>query len=220
MLYVAIVEDNPITAGILREYVEGEELRVTAVYSSGEDALKMIPAHPLPDVILMDIGLPGISGIEVTRRLKGLYPGLEIVIQTVFEDSKNIMEAIRAGASGYILKASSREDIINALWEVKKGGSFLTGKIARKVLQEFHEPEKLREGAVKCFELTEREEEILKELIKGSSYKDISDSLSLSIHTVNNHIRKIYEKMRVSSRGEAVARAISTASSVPLPGSE
>jgi len=216
MLHIVIVEDNATAGRLLKDYLESEDLRVTAVYNSGEDALAAIPALPLPDVILMDIGLPNISGIEVTRRLKESYPQIEIVMQTVFEDCTNIMEAIKAGASGYILKASSREEIINALLEAKKGGSFLTGKVARKVLREFqdHGPEvpSVSAGSKPAdtgrFGLSDREEEILKGLIHGDPYKKIADDLFISVHTVNNHIRKIYEKMRVNSRGEAVAKAI------------
>jgi len=217
MLHVAIVEDNATAGRLLKEYLESEDLKITAIYSSGEDALAAIPTLPLPDVILMDIGLPNISGIEVTRRLKASYPQLEIVMQTVFEDCGNIMEAIKAGASGYILKASTREEIINALIEAKKGGSFLTGKVARKVLREFQDHGAAKSAAtaesrpvsIRRFGLSDREEEILKGLINGDPYKIIADNLFISVHTVNNHIRKIYEKMQVNSRGEAVAKAIS-----------
>lgn len=211
MIQIAIVEDNPLAGKILNDYLEGEDLHVTAVYTSGEEAIETIPTLPLPEIVLMDIGLPGITGIETTRRLKEACPQIEIVMQTVFEDSKNIVDAIKAGASGYILKASSKEDIINALWEVKKGGSFLTGKIARKVLQEFQVDVSGGTGlkpAPTSFGLTEREEDILRELVKGASYKEMADRLCISIHTVNNHIRKIYEKMQVNSRGEAVAMVI------------
>lgn len=222
MLYVAIVEDNKRAGEILREYIEGEDIKVTAVYDSGEEALELIPALPLPDIILMDIGLPGISGIEVTRKLKERYQTIEVIIQTIFEDSTTIIDAIKAGASGYILKGSSREDIVKALWEVKKGNSFLTGRVARKVLQEFQRPsgKAVTSVCVEDFSLTGREEEILREIIKGLPNKEIADRLSISAHTVSNHIRRIYEKMQVHSRGEAVAKAMSTTTSVPLPGPE
>ncbi|MCE5251787.1 response regulator transcription factor [bacterium] len=210
MLYVVIIEDNKVAADLLREYIESEDVKVSALYTSGEDALKSIPSAPLPDVLLVDIGLPGISGIEVTRTLKKEFPGLEIIIQTVFEDTATIIDSIKAGASGYILKASSREEIIRALNEVKKGGSFLSGKVARKILHEFKDSEKSAAtgNGLECYSLTTREEEILDNLVHGASYKEISSKLDISVHTVNNHIRKIYEKMRVHSRGEAVARAI------------
>lgn len=208
MFCVSIVEDNQVAADLLKEYIEGSDVRITALYRSGEEALESIPSMPLPDVLLVDIGLPGLSGIEVTRSLKRQYPGLEIIIQTIFEDTNTIVEAIKAGASGYILKATSREDIVKAIIAVKNGESFLSGKIARKILQEFKSASLGHQTTAAFYELTEREEEILNELIRGSAYKEIANSFGISIHTVNNHIRKIYEKMRVHSRGEAVARAI------------
>lgn len=210
MLFVAIVEDDKRAGKLLKDYIENEEVKVTAIYSSGKEALKAIPTLPLPDIILMDIGLPDISGIEVTRRLKEEYPKLEIVIQTVFEDTKTIMDAIKAGASGYILKASPKEEIIDALQEIKRGGSFLTGRVARKVLREFQrdKDEEIKDPS-REFGLTEREGDILKELVNGASYKEIAYKMNISVHTVNNYIRKIYEKLRVHSRGEAVARIIS-----------
>jgi len=209
VIYVTIVEDNPVAANLIREYIENPDIRVGAVYCSGEEALEAIPASPLPDLVLVDIGLPGMSGIEVTRKLKDMYPDLEIMIQTVFEDTSTIVSAIKAGASGYILKASTRDDITRAIMEVKKGGSFLSGKIARKIFQEFQSSGSAAASTpIESFPLTMREEEILRELIRGSTYKEIASRLDISVHTVNNHIRRIYEKLRVTSRGEAVARAI------------
>ena len=210
MVFIAIIEDNPVAADLLKEYIENGEIKVAAMYGSGEEALEAIPALPLPEVLLVDIGLPGMSGIKVTHLLKERFPELEILIQTVFEDTNTIVEAIKAGASGYILKASSREEIIQAVYAVKKGDSFLSGKIARKILQEFKsiEEKKTASDSQNTYSLTAREKEILNELIRGASYKEIASDLNISIHTVNNHIRKIYEKMRVHSRGEAVARAL------------
>jgi len=209
MIYVAIVEDNKIAAELLREYVEQDDIKINAVYNSAEDALEGLFANPLPDVVLVDIGLPGISGIELTKILKEKTHNLEIMIQSVFEDTNSIVSAIKAGASGYILKASSRMEISYAIKEVKNGGSFLSGKIARRILQEFKSMDKNPDHEIAdIYSLTAREEEILKELIRGKSYKEISSSLNISSHTVNNHIRKIYEKMRVNSRGEAVAKAL------------
>ncbi len=210
MISVVIIEDNEVAAGLLREYIESDDICVSAVYSSGEDALERISQGGLPDVFMVDIGLPGISGVEVTRRIKDLYPDAEIIIQTIFEDTGTIIDAIKAGASGYILKASPRDETIRALREVVQGGSFLSGKIARKILVEFNAMET---GAgqtdnLDAYSLTPREKEIIEELIRGSSYKEIAALIGISVHTVNNHIRKIYEKMRVHSRGEAVAKAL------------
>lgn len=207
MYYAALVENNLTTAELLRDYLSADEIRITCHYASGEEALEQIPLQPLPDVVLMDIGLPGVSGVEVTRQLKTAYPDLDIVMLTTFEDPETILEAIKAGASGYVLKASPREEIQQAVCVAKQGGSFLSGKVARLVLNSFQQaprrsPDEDRWG------LTEREREILDRLVDGAPYKAIADQLCISVHTVNNHIRHIYEKLQVSSRGAAVARVI------------
>ena len=214
---IAIVEDNPISASLLKEYIENGDTTVEATYISAEEAIQNISEQNMPDVMLIDIGLPGISGIELTRILKNKFPGLEIIIQTIFEESDTIIEAIKAGASGYILKASMKEEIKNAIFEVTKGGSFLTGKVAKKILQEFKTEETRKSGTTgnQEYRLTQREEEILNELIRGASYKEIAWSLCISTFTVNNHLRKIYEKMQVHSRGEAVAKALNQKSPSP-----
>ena len=208
MVHLVIVEDNPTAGKLLLDYIEGEEIHVHALYTTGEEAMEKIPTLPLPDVILMDIGLPGISGIALTRRLKQRYPNIEVVVQTVYDDTDNIVEAIRAGASGYLLKASSREEIIHAIMEAQRGGSFLTPKVARQLLCEFQQIEKteVQQEVFPKGGLTEREVQILKRLIEGDAYKTIASQFRLSIHTVNTHIRRIYEKLQVHSRGEAVAK--------------
>lgn len=215
MIYISLIEDNPVAADLLKEYLSGEELKITSHYESAEEALAQIPSLPLPDLVLMDIGLPGISGIEATRQLKQQFPELEVVMLTTFEDSRSVVDAIKAGASGYLLKASSQTQIRDALLEVKRGGSYLSGRIARKVLDEFraedsqsderrnHQRDESSVGI-----LTEREREILNKLITGVSYKVIAVDFNISVHTVNNHIRKIYEKMQVGSRAEAVAKVM------------
>lgn len=213
MIFVTLVEDDPIAADLLKDYLSGEELKINCHYTSAEAALARIPSLPLPDIVLMDIGLPGISGIEATKRLKQLFPDIDIVMMTTFEDSKSILEAIKAGASGYLLKASSSDEIRDALQEIHRGGSFLSGRIARKVLDEFRgglvaQDVPAAANAHQVEQLTEREQEILDRLVKGDSYKVIADVCSISVHTVNNHIRRIYEKMQVHSRAEAVARAM------------
>ena len=206
MITLIIVEDNPRAAELFKELIErDEEFRVTGIYSSGEAALEAIPGLPLPDLALIDIGLPGISGIELTSKLKDRFPRLEIIIQTVFEEEAKIVEAIRAGASAYILKASTRDEVLWALREVKNKRSYLSGIVARKVIEEL---KKDRFSSCKDNGITTREREILDKLISGASYKAIASELNLSIHTVNSHIRSIYEKLHVSSRGEAVAKMI------------
>jgi DNA-binding NarL/FixJ family response regulator len=204
IIQIEIVEDNPTASNLLKEYLKSESTDVAAVYASGEEALNKIgQSAGLPDIILMDINLPGMSGIETTRQLKVKHPGVEIIMLTIYEDSSTIVEAIKAGASGYLLKGTSKDDLLAAVREVLGGGSFLTGKVARRVLQEFQTH---YFGGSKVYGLTDREEEILTELVKGDAYKAIANKLSLSVHTVNNHIRRIYEKMQVHSRGEATAK--------------
>lgn len=145
------------------------------------------------------------SGIELTGKLKSRFPRLEIIIQTIFEDETMIVNAIKAGASGYILKASTRDEILWALREVKNGGSYFSGIVARKILNELKTDKKAPSSNI-AYSLTPREQEILVKLIAGSSYKAIASILNLSIHTINSHIRSIYEKQHVTSRGEATAK--------------
>lgn len=206
-MHIAIVEDEAIIGELLKESLEKGGRRVD-LYHSGAEALEKLPMA-VPDAILMDINLPDASGIDLTRALKERYPAIEIVVQTVLEDTGTILQAIKAGASGYLLKASTPEEVEEALRVVTGGGSFLTGKVARKVLQEFQSPEKRETlpGGIKRFGLTQREDEILRGLVQGDSYKEIAHRYGLSFHTVNNHIRKIYEKLQVNSRAEAVAKA-------------
>ena len=211
MIFVTLVEDDPIAADLLKDYLSGEELKINNHYASAEVALERIPTLPLPDIILMDINLPGISGIEATQRLKQQFPDIDIVMMTTFEDSKSILGAIRAGASGYLLKASSSAEIRDALQEIHRGGSFLSGRIARKVLDEFRNDLLVQDvptNSHQVEQLSTREQEILDRLVKGDSYKTIADACNISVHTVNNHIRKIYEKMQVHSRAEAVAKVM------------
>ena len=209
MYDILIVEDNNLVATLLRDYLIDSQMRVAGICYAAEEALEKIPQLEVrPQVILMDICLPGMSGIELTRLIKEKYPTIEIIIQSVMEDDDSIMDAIKFGATGYILKASCKEDIIEAIKEVMRGGSFLTGKIARKVLSYFKSLEERKENDhAEKFNLTEREAVVLDELVKGGAYKGIADKLSVSVHTVNNHIRHIYKKLQVNSKGEAVAIA-------------
>jgi len=215
LLNICIVEDDPLAADLLREYIEGDDMRVVCHYSSAEDAMSSIPNLPLPDVILMDVGLPGVSGIEATEDLKSRFPDLEIIMLTTFEDTETIVRSIKAGASGYLLKASRAGDIRNAITQICRGGSTLSGSVARKLLQEFRHPTQGRDTGVDRIasddsldSLTARERHILDLLISGGSYKAIAADLDISVHTVNNHIRHIYKKMHVQSRSEAVAKSL------------
>ena len=213
---VCLVEDDPTAAELLADYIRGDDLEISEHYGSAEEAMAGIPAGPLPDVVLMDVGLPGMSGTEATRRLKESIPDLEVLMLTTFEDSGTILDAIKAGASGYVLKASSSQEIRDAIFEVCRGGSYLSGPVARKLLAEFQSPPPdagAETGTLQT--LTARERTILDLLVRGRSYKLIAAELGISVHTVNNHIRHIYRKLQVNSRAEAVARALGVSGDQP-----
>jgi len=172
---------------------------------SGEEALRMIPLSK-PDVVLMDIFLPRMSGIECTARLKILLPRTPIVILTAYDDDEMVFLALEAGADGYLLKRTKPADLRAALLEVLSGGAPMTSEIARHVVESFRQKSRGRDESVS---LTAREEETLVLLTKGYSNKEIADRLELSIETVRSHLKHIYEKLHVRSRAEAVARYMS-----------
>ena len=171
-------------------------------FSSGEEALAGLPAAA-PDVVLMDINLPGMNGIECVRRLKPAYPGIEFIMLTVYEDTESVFNALSAGASGYLLKLVTRQELLEAIQRVHAGGSPMTSHIARKVVQSFRHPAPMETETTK---LSPREQQVLEYLAKGFLYKEISDALDLSYDTVHNHIRHIYEKLHVRSRTQAVTK--------------
>lgn len=199
---VAIVEDNNDFRASLERYLnEAPGHKCVCVCSVAEEALQKIP-KVLPDVVLMDIHLPNMSGVECTRRLKELCPSVQILILTVYEDNDRIFGALKAGASGYLLKRADPADILRAIQEVKQGGAPMSSQIARQVVQSFRaEP-----AAARVEKLSEREEEILQHLSKGYSTKEIADKLSLSVNTVRTHLQHIYDKLHVRSRTEAVVK--------------
>lgn len=172
------------------------------VCSSGEEALRVIPTVQ-PDVVLMDIFLPRMSGIECTAQLKTLLPKIQILILTAVEDDELVFMALQAGADGYLLKRTKPADLRAALQEVLRGGAPMTSEVARRVVESFRRPSRSREEVV---HLSAREEEVLVLLSKGYSNKEIAERLTLSVETVGSHLKHIYEKMHVRSRAEAVAR--------------
>jgi DNA-binding NarL/FixJ family response regulator len=177
--------------------------RCTGACGTGEEALRVIPALA-PDVVLMDINLPGMSGIECTSRLKEQLPGLQVIILTVYEDHERIFQALQAGASGYLLKRTPPDAILAAIVEVKQGGAPMTSEVARKVVQSFRKPPAT--PAVADSKLTQREEEILSLLAQGYVTKEIASRLDISFFTAQTHLKNIYEKLHVRSRTEAVIK--------------
>jgi DNA-binding NarL/FixJ family response regulator len=199
---VGVVDDDPTPRAAVEQLVNGEpDMTVLASYPSAEDALTGLPKQP-PDAILMDINLPGMTGIECTRRLKDVMPGIRVVMLTTFDDSERVFESLKAGASGYVLKRAPTDEILRAVREVCEGGAPMSGAIARKVIQYFRH----NQAAPEIEKLTEREHGVLIALSEGQQYKEISDSLAISINTVRKHIRCIYEKLHVNTRADAVRK--------------
>lgn len=201
---VIIVEDQPAIRTVLSGIVgTAESLNLVASFDRAEALLETVAASggQAPAVALMDIGLPGIDGIQATARLKDIAPGCAVIMLTVFEDEERIFASLEAGASGYLLKSSTSEDIVQAIEQIARGESPMSGTIARKVVESFHRPQR----DIKT-DLSPREREILDLLIEGLRYKEIGARLSISIDTVRTHIRHIYDKMQVRSRGELTAR--------------
>jgi DNA-binding NarL/FixJ family response regulator len=200
---VSIIEDDDwIRQNLASQIGQAKGFVCEDCFSSGEEALKKM-AQNVPDVVLMDINLPRMNGIECVRRLKKLLPSTQVLMLTVYEDSEKIFDSLLAGASGYLLKRTPQAEIIEAIADVHRGNSPMTGHIARKVVQYFN----LRGTAETDIEkLSKREREVLEHLATGTAYKEIADLMTLSIDTVRMHIKGIYGKLHVHSRGEAVAK--------------
>jgi DNA-binding NarL/FixJ family response regulator len=200
---IAIVEDNQDIRNALEQIVnmtDGFELLCSC--ESGEDALIKLPAF-LPKVVLMDIHLGGINGIEVVRQLKDLHPDMLFMMCTVYEEDEKIFEALKAGASGYIIKKTTPSKLLEAIKELHQGGAPMSSQIARKVVSAFqNKPAVAAEGLSDL--LTRRELEILEMLASGLVYKEISDKLFISSETVRKHVYNVYHKLHVSNRVEAV----------------
>jgi DNA-binding NarL/FixJ family response regulator len=200
---VCIVEDNAGTRVNLMKVLQGApELTCQHGYPDGETALREIPIH-VPDVVLMDIRLPSMSGIECVARLKEKIPDLVVLMLTTYEESDLIFDSLRAGATGYLLKNMPPAELVNAVVQARTGGSPLSMRIARKIVGHFQE---IKKPASETDGLTKREHEILSLLAKGFLYKEIADQLQISINTVRVHVQKVYEKLHVHSRSQAIMR--------------
>jgi DNA-binding NarL/FixJ family response regulator len=202
---VSIVEDNPALRQSLAVLLGGSPgFRCASFHPSAEDAFERLPAAR-PDLVLMDINLPGASGIECVRRLKQKLPQLPVVMLTVFEESEHVFAALQAGACGYLLKRTSPVELLAALEEVHRGGSPMSTAVARRVVESFHRAGQARPAPPTGVQrLTGREAEILAQLAQGRRNKEIADQLHVSLDTVRTHLRHIYEKLHVNSRTEAL----------------
>ena len=179
-----------------------DELRFLASYPDAESALEELPSIA-PDVVLMDINLPGMNGVECVRQLKLMAPKSQVLMLTVYEDTDSVFGALSAGASGYLLKRARPEELLEAIKEISKGGSPMSGHIARKVVQSFH-TDMTSKSAVAS--LSAREEQVLQCLASGYQYKEIAEELGIGTETVRTYIRRIYEKLHAKSAAEAVAK--------------
>jgi DNA-binding NarL/FixJ family response regulator len=200
---VSIVEDNEQLRGTLARVIgRADGFECLSQYGDAESALEGVPKER-PEVVLMDINLPGMNGVECVRKLKPLAPQTQIVMLTVYEDTENIFNALAAGAAGYLLKRTKSAELLEALREVHRGGSPMTTHIARKVTQSFQRTGPSQQATEN---LSEREQEVLDCLSQGLIYKEIADKLGISYETVHTYIRRIYEKLQVRTRTEAVAK--------------
>jgi DNA-binding NarL/FixJ family response regulator len=206
---VALVEDDPgVRANLAALLDSSPGFHCQAAYPEAKSALAGIPGHR-PDVVLMDINLPGMPGTECVRQLRTAAPGLPVLMLTVYDDSEKIFASLMAGATGYLLKRTPRDKLLEAIRDVHSGGAPMSRQIARRVVQFFHgitAPPTPERRAPEVGALTEREDQVLAGLAKGLAYKEIADQLNISFETVRTHVRSIYEKLHVHSRTEAVLK--------------
>jgi DNA-binding NarL/FixJ family response regulator len=200
---IAVVDDDENVRSTLADAVgRFENCQCVGCFGSGDAALAGI-ASQVPDVVLMDINMPGMNGIECVGKLKAAHPRIEVIMLTVYQDADNVLRSLAVGANGYLLKRASREELLAAIHQVLSGGSPMSSQIARKLVQAFRQPVSLENETSK---LSAREQEVLALLAKGFLYKEIALHLNIGYDTVHNYIRRIYEKLRVRSRGQAVAK--------------
>lgn len=199
---VAIVDDDKDMRSSLATLVRGaDSLQLAGNYANAEVALKEIPRHP-PDVVLMDINMPGMAGIECVRQLKAIVPKVQFLMLTVYEDSDSLFNSLQAGASGYLLKRTTSTELLQAVRDVHGGGSPMTPQVARRLVQFFSKPQ----GGSSVTNLSPGERDFLQLLAKGYAYKEIADHMGISTDTVRYYVRTVYEKLHVHSRTEAVVK--------------
>jgi DNA-binding NarL/FixJ family response regulator len=202
MTTISIIEDQQDMRESLAEILgKSPGLRCVGAHATGEEGLRDIPKEN-PDVVLMDINLPGMSGIQCVARLKKIMPKTQVVMLTVYDDGDVIFDSLRAGANGYLLKNMPREEMVQAVQQVQAGGAPMSLQIARKVINHFH----TTKPAPDLEQLTSRELEILRLLAKGHMYKEIADHLAISMSTVRTHVTAVYEKLHVHSRTQAAMK--------------
>jgi len=205
MIQVLLVDDHTVLRDGIRSILDLEsDIQVVGEAVSGDEVLKKVEVYR-PDCILMDINLPGKNGIEVTSLVKSQYPNCRVLVLTMFEDDECLMEALRAGADGYLLKDSSSEQVVAAIRMVSQGDSVIHPRMTKKLITYHHQQKKSESNENR---LTEREKEILFELVKGLSNKEIAEALFISDKTVKIHINKIFKKLNVKSRSQAVIYAV------------
>jgi DNA-binding NarL/FixJ family response regulator len=205
MITISIVDDDKQLRDSIATFLDGSSgFRCVSTYGSGAAALQSLPADK-PDVVLMDINMAGMDGIECVARLKTRMPEVQIVMLTVYEDTDKIFKALSAGATGYLLKRVAPGKLLEAIREVHAGGSAMSSSIARKVVASF---QKVAPASASEVHLSPREQAVLDGLAKGLTYKAIADQLGISIETIRTHLKRIYQKLHVQSRTEAVAKYV------------
>lgn len=197
---VIVDDDEEIRSSLAALIRRASNLKLLGEYANAETAIKEIPRHP-PDVVIMDINLPGMKGFECVRQLKAVQPEVQFLMLTVYEDSDSLFNSLKAGASGYLLKRTASAKLLEAIRDVYNGGAPMTPQLARRVVQFFSKP---AEGTLS--ELTPGEREFLGQLANGYAYKEIADRMKISIDTVRSYVRTVYEKLHVHSRTEAVVK--------------
>jgi len=207
MIKIIIIEDvEEVRQGLKYLLSLDPQIEVVKTYSRAESFLKSFPLFNIPNIVLMDIGLPGMNGIEATTAIKKIYPKIDILMLTIFEEEKKILNAIQAGATGYILKNTDPGELVSQIKSINSGGSPISPNVARKILTEFRREK--YQGERKNYNLTPREKDIFKGMGEGLTYKEIGNKYNIASSTVKKHILHIYQKLEVNSKVEFIKKAI------------